>query len=325
MSIAPETPYRLVFFGTSDFAVPVLERLAGDGDFSLALVVTQPDRPVGRKRLLMAPPVKRAAEALGLPVFQPETLKGEEAEARLAAEKADLFVVVSYGQILPRRILGLPPRGCVNVHGSLLPRHRGAAPIAAAIAAGDKETGVTVMLMEPTLDTGPILAAAKIPVAETDDAGALALKLAKKAADLVGPTLKLYLEGHLKPAPQDDASATMTRTLTRDDGRIDWSRSAVEIERFTRAMRPWPGAFTAWTRGGRALRLAVHQADVLHPESPCGTGKPGTVCRLADGSMGVDCGKGSLAIRKLQLEGKDGTDGKSFLNGYPDIIGVMLE
>lgn len=324
MTAGAKKPHRIAFFGTSDFAVPTLEALARDTAFSVTLVVTQPDRPVGRKRLLTAPPVKRAAEALGIPVFQPETLKGEAAEARLAAEKADLFVVVSYGRILPKGVLEIPPRGCVNVHGSLLPRHRGASPFAAAISTGDKETGVTVMLMEPTLDTGPVLATAKIPITETDDAGTLSLKLAKEAADLIVPTLKLYLEGHLKPTPQDAAAATMTRTLTRDDGRIDWSRSAEEIERFVRAMRPWPGAFTFWTRGGRALRLAVHQADVLHHESLCGSGKPGAVCRLADGSMGVDCGTGSLAIRKLQLEGKDRTDGKSFLNGYPDIVGATL-
>lgn len=324
MTAEAKKPYRIAFFGTSDFAVPALEALARDADFSVTLVVTQPDRPVGRKQVLTAPAVKRAAVALGLPVAQPESLKTEEAAAMLEKERAALFVVAAYGQILSKRVLAIPERGCVNVHGSLLPRYRGASPIAAAIAAGEKETGVTIMMMEPTLDTGPTLATAKTPVAEIDDAETLSVKLAASAAGLLGPTLKLYLEGHLKPVAQEHAEATMTKILSREDGRIDWKRSAEEIERSVRAMRPWPGAFTVWRHGGKELRVAIREAEVLHPETPCGAGKPGAVCRLADGSMGVDCGKGSLAVTRLQIEGKGETDGKSFLNGHPDAATATL-
>ena len=326
MTPAPKKPYRIVFFGTSDFAVPILERLKADGDFSVVEVVTQPDRPVGRKRVLTAPPVKRAAETFGLAVWQPETVKDDAAFAHLSALGADAFVVVSYGKILPKRVLEIPPFGGVNVHASILPFYRGASPIGAAIAAGEKETGVTVMKMDEKMDEGPTMAIRRIPIGEDDTSETLMRKLADLAGGMIAPTLKLYLEGALEPAPQDHAKATYTRILSREDGRIDWTRSAVELERFVRAMNPWPEAHAVWTRKGVPLRLTVKKASVLHPVTPCASsGKPGALCRLSDGTLGVNCGEGSLQLEELQLEGKNAMDAKTFLNGYADIVDGRLE
>lgn len=322
----PQKPYKIAFFGTSDFAVPILERLHADEDFSVVEVVTQPDRPVGRKRVLTAPAVKRAAERLGLSVWQPETLKDAAAAERLAKLGVEAFVVVAYGKILPKALLDLPPFGGVNVHGSILPFYRGASPISAAIAAGEKETGVTIMRMDEKMDEGPTMAIKKIPVGDEDTTDSLSRKLAELAASVIGPTLKLYLEGMLRPEPQDHSKATYTKILSREDGRIDWKRGALEIDRFVRAMRPWPEAHASWTRKGVPLKVTIKKASVLHPTSTCDTaGKPGTVCKLSDDTLGVNCGEGSLQVAELQLEGKNAMDAKSFLNGYPDIVGSSLE
>lgn len=320
-------PIKIVFFGTSDFAVPILERLKNDADFEILEVVTQPDKPVGRKRLLTAPPVKRAAQTFGLAVFQPETVRGEEALAHFAALGADLFVVVAYGKILPRALLELPKHGAVNVHGSILPKYRGAAPVAAAIAAGEKKTGVTVMVMDEKMDEGPILAVSETEIADDDTAGTLTARLAKSGADLLAPTLKLYVAGQAKPVPQDHAAATYTKKLGREDGRIDWTRSAVEIERLIRAMSPWPEAHFYWKRDAASepIKITVKKAAFLHRDRPCdNVGAPKTACRLNDGRLGVNCGAGSLELQRLQMEGKAETDGKSFLNGYPDFSGARL-
>ncbi len=326
MSAASRKPYKLVFFGTSDFAVPILERLHADGDFSVVEVVTQPDRPVGRKRVLTAPPVKRAAMAAGIPVWQPETIRGEDAYAHLAKRGVDAFVVVAYGKILPKRVLEIPPFGGVNIHGSVLPSYRGASPVSAAIAAGEKETGVTVMVMDEKMDEGPALAIEKLPIDDEDTADSLSRKLSELGAHMIGPTLKLYLEGHLVPTPQDHAKATYTRILAREDGRIDWKKGAEEIERFVRAMKPWPEAHALWTRKGMPIKLAIRKASVLHPTSRCDAeGHPGVICKLADGTVGVNCGRGSLRLEEIQIEGKNPIDAKSFLNGYPDLVGASLE
>ncbi len=322
----PKEPRKIVFFGTSDFAVPILERLHADGDFSVVEVVTQPDKPAGRKRVLTAPPVKRAAETLGLKVWQPEKIRDEAAFAHLSGLDAEAFVVVAYGKILPKRVLEIPPSGGVNVHGSILPFYRGASPISAAIAAGEKETGVTVMVMDEKMDEGPMLAVEKLPIGGDDTAETLSRKLSDLAAGMIAPTLKLYLEGHLKPEPQDHAAATYTKILAREDGRIDWSKGAVEIERFIRAMRPWPEAHALWTRKGLPLKVTLKKAPVMSATAKCdAAGRPGTVCKLSDGTIGVNCGEGSLQLQELQLEGKTAMDAKSFLNGYADFVGAQLE
>lgn len=322
----PQKPYKIAFFGTSDFAVPILERLAADGDFSVLEAVTQPDKPVGRKRTLTAPPVKRAAATLGLKVWQPATVKDEAAAAHLQALGADAFVVVAYGKILPKRVLEVPDFGGVNVHASILPSYRGASPIGAAIAAGETETGVTVMVMDEKMDEGPVLAIEKLPIKDDETTETLSRKLSELGAQMIGPTLKLYLEGHLRPTPQDHAKATYTKILAREDGRVDWTKGAVEIERHVRAMRPWPEAHALWTRKGMPLKLTIKKASVLHPTSACGpSGAAGVVCRLADGTVGVDCGTGSLQLEEVQLEGKNPSDLKSFVNGYPDFVGAKLD
>lgn len=322
----PQKPYRIVFFGTSDFAVPILERLRGDGDLSIVEAVTQPDRPVGRKRLLTAPAVKRAAETFGLKVYQPESLRGEEALSHFRKLEADAYVVVSYGKILPKALLEIPAFGGVNIHASLLPAYRGASPISAAIAAGEKETGITVMKMDEKMDEGPMLATSRLPIGEEDTTETLSIKLAQSGAEMIGPTLKLYLEGGIEPKPQDHSQASYCGILEREDGLIDWSKSAVEIERFIRAMQPWPEAFTHWTRGSKpALKLTIKKASVLHPESTCdAVGKRGAACKLSDGTVGVNCGTGSIILKTIQLEGKNPTDLKGFLNGYPDFVGAEL-
>jgi methionyl-tRNA formyltransferase len=319
-------PFKIAFFGTPDFAVPVLDGLRADGDFSILEVVTQPDRPAGRGKTLAAPAVKRAAVTYGLPVYQPVSLRTPEALEHFKRLKADAYVVVSYGKILPKAVLELPPYGGINVHGSVLPSYRGASPISAAIAAGEKETGISIMKMDEKLDEGPVLAVSKLPIKDDDTTETLSARLAKTAAELLVPTLKLYLEDQLTPKPQDHALATYTRTLVRDDGRVAWDKSAEEIERFARAMQPWPTAFSYWRKKGKeALRLAFKKVSILHPDSKCDTvGRPGSVCKLNDGRMGVNCGRGSILVHRLQIEGKAETDGEAFLNGYPGIIGAEL-
>lgn len=322
----PPTPYKIVFFGTSDFAVPVLERLHADKDFSILEVVTQPDRPVGRKRALTAPPVKRAALLLGLPVAQPDRIRGERMLEHFKTIGADAFIVVSYGKILPKNLLAVPPFGGINLHASLLPAYRGASPISAAIAAGDGETGVTLMVMDEKMDEGPILRVARMPIADEDTTETLTAKLAALGADIIVPALQDFFSGALVPQPQEHSKASYTRMLRREDGRIDWSKSAGEIEHFVRAMQPWPEAFTSWKRGNNALKVTIKKTAVLHPTEPCQAGGGlAAVCQLATGMLGVNCGSGSLHVLALQLEGKKEMEAKAFLNGHPDFIGAKLE
>lgn len=251
-------PVTIVFFGTSEFAVPILQALAGDPRFTVRLVVTQPDRPAGRGQRLTAPPVKHAAQELGLPVYQPESLRSPESRERLERVPADLYVVAAYGEILPKAVLRLPQRGAVNVHPSLLPKYRGASPVQAVILNGDEETGITVIEMTARMDAGPILAQYRVPVLPRETAGELSARLAALAAERLPALLDRYVRGEIVPIPQDEAQASYTRPLTKADARIDWSRPAEEIERLVRAMQPWP---RAWTMvDGR--RLLVLRLDI---------------------------------------------------------------
>ncbi len=321
----PQKPYSIVFFGTSDFAVPVLQSLKADGDFSIVEVVSQPDRPAGRKKIMTAPAVKRAAETLGLPVYQPESVRDEDALAHFKNLGADAFVVVSYGKILPKKLLDIPAFGGVNVHASILPAYRGASPISAAIAAGEKETGVTIMVMDEKMDEGPILHIAHLPISDDDTTDSLTPKLAKLGGDEIVPTLKAYLSGALAPKPQEHAQASYTRILAREDGHMDWTKSATEIERFVRAMQPWPEAFTFWTRKGKKLKITIKKSEILHPTVKCSEGaETASVCTLADGTVCVNCGEGAIELLRIQLEGKNEMDAKAFVNGYPDFVGAVL-
>ncbi|MFW6164513.1 MAG: methionyl-tRNA formyltransferase [Planctomycetota bacterium] len=234
---------RIVFMGTPDFAVPSLTAL--HDAHHVVGVVTQPDRPAGRGRDLHQSAVKRAAVERGLPVFQPPSLRTPEAVARLAEWKPEVIVVAAFGQILTEEVLELPPYGCLNVHASLLPRWRGAAPVAAAILAGDEVTGVTIMKMDAGLDTGPILAQRREPIRADDTRTALTQRLSLLGAELLAETLPAYLAGELVPQPQDD-EATLAERLRKADGRLDWSRPALVLDRKIRAFTPWPGTFTFW-------------------------------------------------------------------------------
>lgn len=306
---------RVIFMGTPQFAVPSLRALAER--YGVALVVTQPDRPAGRGRALVESAVKVAARELGLPLFQPDSLRSPEALATLKEAQPDVIVVVAYGEILRQNVLSLPPRGCVNVHASLLPRQRGAAPIAAAILAGDKVTGITIMLMDAGMDTGPVLAQAEEPIRPDDTTGSLTARLAGLGARLLVDTLPRWLQDEIVAQPQDGSRATYAPMIRKEDGLIDWGEPAAVIERQARAFDPWPGAYTYWQ--GRRVRIA--QAEPLL--SWCGSEEPGTVLASCDG-VGVATGEGALLIHRLQVEGKRCVDCAAFLCGQPGFAGAVL-
>lgn len=317
----------IVFLGTPAFAVPSLRRLVDEGH-EIAAVYTQPDRPAGRGRRLTPSPVKTAAEEISLTVRQPQTLRDPGALAELAGLRPEVAVCVAYGQILRPDVLAIPPKGILNVHPSLLPRYRGASPIPAAILAGDRETGVTVILMDPGMDSGPILSQRSLPIDDRDTAASLAEKLAPLAADLLAETLRLWLRGEIEPRPQDEAQATVTRPLKKEDGRIDWTQPAVQIWRQVRAYHPWPGAYT-YLDGSL---FHVWEAWPL----PDGGEGPGTVVALTEeqrsalppharnAAFGVRTGDGTLAVLSVQREGKRRLDAEQFLRGMRDLIGRTL-
>ena len=248
------TFFRIVFAGTAQFAVPSLRVLQAAGH-EISLVVTQPDRPAGRGMKVAAPPVKVAAQEMGLPVYQPERIREPEALERIGTASPDLLVVVAYGQIIPRSVLSLPRLGAINVHASLLPRWRGAAPINRAILAGDRETGVSIMKMDEQLDHGPVLAVCATPIGEREDALELTARLAEMGAELLVQTLENF--DHVRPVDQDHATATLARKLSKEEGELEWGMGAEEIDRRARGLQPWPGA-TLPTPRGRVKILRGH-------------------------------------------------------------------
>ncbi len=306
---------HVVFMGTPQFAVPTL--LALDDRDRVAGVVTQPDRPAGRGRKLMASPVKEAALARGLAVFQPETLRSPQVLDRLAAWRPEVIVVTAFGQILPPPVLALPARGCLNVHASLLPRYRGAAPIPAAILAGDATTGVTIMRMDEGLDTGPILAQAECPISPGDTTATLSATLADLGAQLLVETLPGWLAGEIQPRPQDGSLATYCRPLRKEDGWLDWTQPAVHLDRRVRACDPWPGAHTIW-QGQRLKLLRARPRPEWQAE-----GRPGQVVELELG-VGVVTGQGLLELLEVQLAGKKPMAADLFACGQRDLIGGSL-
>ncbi len=306
---------RVAFMGTPDYAVPSLEILVAD--YEVVGVVTQPDRPVGRGRVVVPPPVKQVAQGQGLPVYQPQTLRDPAAQAQIAAWRPDVIVVAAFGLILPPDLLDLPPAGCLNVHASLLPRWRGAAPIAAAILAGDDTTGVTLMKMDAGVDTGPVLAQRSEPIRADDTQGTLAARLARVGADLLRETLPAYLRGAVATRPQPEEGVTYAPLLRKEDGWLDWSRPAVELDRQVRACTPWPGAFSEW----RGKRLKVLQARAAPGWR--GEAQPGTVV-VVDGHPAVATGGGALLLVALQLAGKRPMDGVAFARGQRDFINSRL-
>jgi len=305
---------RIIFMGTPEFAVPALQQL-WSSQHQLVAVYTSPDKPAGRGRELSPSPVKRVAIERGLEVRQVRSLKDENAVASLAQLQPDVIVVASYGLILPKKVLAIPPCGCINLHPSLLPRHRGPTPIPSAILAGDAETGVSIMLMDEGIDTGPILSQQKVPIAPDDTAGSLTEKLSQLSARLLMETLPGWLSGSITPQPQREADATYTRLLDKADGEIDWRLPAVDIERRVRAFHPWPGCYTRW----RGKTLKVMAATPLAGKR----GTPGQTMATDDG-VGIQTGDGTLVLRQVQLEGKRPMDIAEFLRGQRDFIGSTL-
>jgi len=306
---------RLLFMGTPDFAVPILKALVGQ--YEIVGVVTQPDRRVGRGRKVEASPVKVVALDNGLPVLQPPSLRQPEAVAELQALSPDVIVVAAYGHILRTEVLAIPPKGCLNVHASLLPKYRGAAPIAAVILAGEEETGVTIMLMDEGMDTGPILSQAACPISPQDTRKSLSAKLAQLGANLLTDTLPGWLAGEIEPRPQDHRQASCSRIIAKEDGLIDWSQSAVEIWRRSRAYDPWPGTYTYWR--GRLLKVLSAQA-LPHWSGP---EEPGQVMALHEG-LAVATGEGALLLDEVQLAGKRALAAEDFARGQKDFVGSVL-
>lgn len=305
---------RVVFLGSPDFALPTLEALASR--FTLVGVLTQPDRPAGRGRTLASPPVKQAALRLGLPVLQPPRLRAPEATGALAEMHPDLIIVAAYGQILRAEVLELPPHGCINVHASLLPRWRGASPVPAAIRAGDLETGVTIMRMDAGMDTGPVLAQQAMPLAPSDTGGSLLARLARLGATLLLETLPTYLAGMLDPVPQDEGQATHAPLLRKEDGRLDFSRPAVELERQVRAYDPWPGSFLEWD--GRRLAVLRASASVAPGEDIGAVTRRGLF-------PAIGTARGLLVLDLVQPAGRKPVAGDAFLRGTPDFANARVK
>jgi len=302
--------------GSPEYAIPSL--LALHAQHQVVLVVTQPDRRQGRGRKLHAPPVKEKAIELGLSVWQPTTLKTGEAVTRLAEAGADVYVTAAIGLLLPKQVLALPPHGTLNVHASLLPRWRGAAPIALAILHGDAETGVTIMQTGPGLDTGPVVAQVRCPVRADDTTATLTERLAQLGADLLVDTLPRWLAGEILARPQPQQGATYAERLTKADGLIDWTSPANHIERMLRAYTPWPGVYTSYQ--GKQLRIL--DAGVLPEWS--GSQRPGTVLNLPDDRTAVATGQGALVLHELQLAGKKPIPVDAFVRGQHDFVGSVL-
>ena len=305
---------RLVFMGSSSFSLPALRVLAEE--YEVAAVVTRPDRPAGRFRHLRPSPVKALALERGLPLWQPETLRTPEARERLQALSPQVIVVAAYGEILRTEVLDLPPYGCLNLHPSLLPRWRGPSPVAAAILAGDRETGVTVIRMDAGMDSGPILAQEALPLSGQERQGELSVRLAEMAADLLRRTLPAWLAGEIVPRPQEEERATYCRPLRKGDGQVDWTRPAVYIERMVRAYDPWPGTYTFL----RGRRLYIWRATPLPETLP---GPPGTI-HLDGRRLLVATGEGCLSLEEVQGEGKRRLPIEEFLLGQRGLEGARL-
>ena len=308
---------RIVFMGTPDFSVPALKALVEAGH-EVAAVVTQPDRPRGRGKELQMTPVKVQALAYGIPVYQPEKVKDPAFVEILRNLKPEVIVVIAFGQILSRDILDLPPYGCINIHASLLPKYRGAAPIQWAVIDGEKETGVTTMMMDVGLDTGDMLEKTIIPLDPKETGGSLFDKLSQAGGPLILSTLEKLKAGTAVRTPQTDEDSTYAKMLTKSLGQIDWSMEAAAIERLIRGLNPWPSAYT-FVHG---KTLKIWDADVLK-ESSDGAA-PGQIIRTDPHSLIVAAGEALLSIRELQLEGKKRMDVETFLRGYTIEKGEIL-
>lgn len=302
---------RTVFMGTSDFAVPALEALVKSGFIDLIAVVTQPDKPAGRNLELQPPPIKVAALKNNLQILQPLKAREPGFIEKLAQYKPELIVVAAYGQILPQAILDIPPFGCLNVHASLLPEYRGAAPIQWALINGDTETGVTIMKIDAGLDSGAILTQRRVQILDTDNAQTLHDRLARVGSELLVETIPPYIEGKIIPQPQDHSKATYTKKITKEDGHIDWKLSAREIVNRIRAFTPWPGAYSFLQKDDKRLMIKILEAEPI--DLNCDT--PGKVISVAKNHFIVCCGKGALKINQVQPEGRKKMSSAEYLAG----------
>ena len=313
---------RLVFMGSPEFAVPPLQHLILNGH-QIAAVYTRPDKPAGRGRLPLAPSIKQAALSWNLPVIQEPSLKKAEAIDSLAILRPEAIIVAAFGQILPPAVLEIPSYGCINIHPSLLPRYRGASPVAASILKGDEFAGVSLMRLDAGIDTGSIFSQAQVPILSYDTTGSLTAKLFEVGARMLTEILAVLPGGGLIPEPQDPAKASYTVEITKQEGKIDWNLPALDIWRLVRAYQPWPEAYTFWR--GKQLKIveAIPHTEEQSPE-------PGKVMALLpawspdETAFGIGTGYGILAVLKVQLEGKRTMPAAEFLNGQRDFIGTVL-
>jgi methionyl-tRNA formyltransferase len=306
---------KIVFMGTPQFAVQPLRALAGAGH-EIAGVVTRIDKPAGRGRVLAAPAAKIAAQEMGIPVYQPRRVRDPEFLATLKGLHPEAIVVAAYGQILPKDVLALPRFGCINIHASLLPSYRGAAPINWAIIRGDEETGVTIMQMDEGMDTGAVLMKESIPIDPNDTAGTLTGKLSALGARLITRAMPLIAEGKLVPATQDSSQATLAPLLKKEDGFIDWKLAAAEIHNRVRGLTPWPGAFG--NVDGKIVKIIESQVS-------SGSGEPGKLYQEDNNTLTVGAGSGQLRILTIQPEGKKPMTAAEFLRGHRGLIGKKFE
>ena len=306
---------RAIFFGTPEIAVPSLRALAAVAD--VAAVVCQPDRPAGRGLKLHPPAVKAAATELGIPVLQPTKIRTPDFLAWLTEQSADVAVVLAYGRILPAPVLVAPAHGCLNLHASILPRYRGAAPIQWAIARGEKETGVSLMQMDEGLDTGAVFSVRRTSIGEDETAGELAVRLGALAADLVREDVPRVVAGELTAVAQDNAAATSAPPLAKEQGRIDWRKPASEVHDHVRAMTPWPSAFTS--AGGKLLKVLATRRSTLTSREP-----PGTIVAADSSGVLVACGEGVLEVLRAQLEGRKPLAARELVAGRALVQGARL-
>lgn len=310
------TPVPVVVFGSPVFAVPTLHALADDARFAVRLVITQPPRPAGRGRHVQRSAVHEAAAERGLTVITPGRLRDPAVVALLASVSPSLFVVAAYGRILRPDVLALPDYGTLNVHASLLPAYRGASPIHAALLDGVAETGVSIMLMDVGLDTGPVLARARAPIPDDATTESLTESLAHLGAPLLVETAARWVSGAITPSPQDDRAATMTHLIKKEDGNVPWALPAARIARMERAYRPWPGVFTFLA----GTRLLLHRLRAL-PSSPA-PASPGTIVAVDHDGLRIRAGDGDVLVARVHAEGRSPTDALAFARGHPGLIGM---
>lgn len=308
---------KIIFIGTPEFGAIILEGLIKN-ECSPILVITEPDKLIGRKRVSTPLPVKVLAEKYSLRISQPTNIAN--CQVQIKELEPDLIIVASYGQIIPKKILGIPKHGCLNVHPSLLPRYRGSSPIQTTILNGDKETGLTIMLMDEKVDHGPVIAQEKTIIGEDDTNETLREKMARQAIPLLVKTISQWVNKEVRAKPQDESSATYTKTISRENGKIDWDKTSQQIDRLIKAYSPWPGAFTFWRKNDKLMRIKILKARAVDIDEKAMTGQVILAQKIA-----VKCKEGFLEISELQPEGKNPMTAEDFLRGNPQLIRSFFE